>query len=161
MSEEIEKLLSQQVLKKPSEELDRSILAMLETVEESAPVMNFPWQKILTYVAAAMLFLSMGIHRYVTSSPSNDFHEIAQPLSYTPILQNKGRAHEPTLNVSTTNSLGSDVKGEVITLADGRLVQQVIRKTTILKTYYDKKTKVHIRVEEPHYQLFYVPVDVH
>ena len=161
MSEEMEKILSKQVLKQPSEKLDKSILAMLEVVEEAAPVIKFPWQKFFTYAAADMLFLSMGIHRYLTDSQSNDSHEIAQPLNYTSIPQNKGSIHEPTLNVSTTNNLGSDVRGEVITLDDGRLVQQVIRKTTILKTYYDKKTKVHIRLEEPHYQLFYVPVDVH
>ena len=157
MSEELEKLISAQTLKQPSKELDDKILALLNQPEEP-PVKAFPWSKVISYSAAALLFLSIGITEFIVKpSRVNEVsgsEEIQKQPNSEPL-----KVVSPTLKVSTTERNDNIMSGEVIELENGMLVKPMIREVIHRRTYYDKVKKVQVEVSEPRHEIFYVPVN--
>jgi len=152
MNEEVEQLLKEQPLKKPSQELDSRIFDMLEKASEPS-IYVFPWRKVITYAAAAMLFLAVGISEYLKRGAT-----VADTVVTLPEVKKGTTASpaSPTINVSTTQD--SFVRGRLIKLDDGRLVRPIIRRVIIRKRYFDKAKNVEVFVEEPHQEVFYVPL---
>ena len=161
MSEELEDIIKSLPLKEPSGSLDSRIEEILKQEpkaeaesEEIPEVKPFPWQKVVMYSVAALLFMSIGIAELVKRSGSSDAP--VEIVDNPPV--NDGKAVD-TFTVSTKQSEGKVLRGNVIELEDGTLVRPMIRQIIIRKTYFDKEKNVQVEVEEPQNEIYYIPLD--
>ena len=160
MSDELEEIIKSMPLKEPSSALDDRINAIfqqeqpVEEPQELPPVKAFPWQKVLTYAVAAMLFLSIGITELMRRSNNTtpDVNTITQNDK-----DDNSKAVE-TLKVSTSRSQGNIALGEPIEHDNGKYVKPVMKRVIIKKTHFDKEKNMHIEVEVPNLEIIFVPM---
>jgi hypothetical protein len=151
MSDEFENFLMNQKLAKPSNSLDDRILDLLDPAPKK--MKSFPWQKVLTYSAAAGLFLAIGVSELLKQYASDTNSAPVKSVDKT-----NSSAVNDVIRVNTTESKGDFATGEIFEVEDGKFVKPVIRRVLIKKSWFDEDQQLRIESEEPHHELFYVPV---
>jgi hypothetical protein len=162
VSDEIEDFIKDLALKEPSSSLDDKIFNILEkdssAKEELQLVPKRSWSKILTYAAAAILFLSVGIAEvYRNLTPENATTSLVDSTLGETDENNKAST---TTLISTSEDSGDVSSGQIIELEGGILVKPVIRRVIISRTYFDKEKNIQIEVKEPKNEIYYVPLEV-
>jgi hypothetical protein len=115
------------------------------------------WSKIITYAAAAILFLSVAIAEVYRNSASQK-KEVSS-IEPAPKGVEDNKVNTTTL-ISTSEDSGAISSGQIIELKGGLLVRPVIRRVIISRTYFDKEKNIQIEVKEPKNEIYYVPLEV-
>lgn len=161
MSDEVEDFIKDLALKEPSSALDDKIFKLLEEESSSEPPLQLlpkrSWSKIITYAAAAMLFLSVAIAEFYKNSASQK-KEVGS-VEPAPKGVEDNKVNTTTL-ISTSEDSGDVASGQIIELEGGLLVRPVIRRVIISRTYFDKEKNIQIEVKEPKNEIYYVPLEV-
>ena len=158
MSNELEDLIKSLPVKEPSEQLDLKIENIIkkqsvDQTDSANAVKLFPWRKVVMYGVAALLFLSIGVAELYKRAKSS----IPEITEKDKSVDSDSEAVD-SLTVSTSQSTGNLLKGDIIELDDGTLVRPVIRQVIIRKTYFDKEKNVEVEIKEPRNEIYYIPL---
>lgn len=86
MSEDFEEYVRSQSLKKPSADLDDRVMALFDQKQALPEVKSFPWQKVVTYAVAAMLFLAIGVTEFIERSKLSSSPALVEDESSVPAV---------------------------------------------------------------------------
>ena len=152
--EDLEALIRQQKLKESSDELDQRTAALFKSNSSSPAVLeldNHTGKQRHYYlaIAAAVLFslISAGlVYTFMTDDKPVD------------VVNHEPSKTKHFMEATHLDESEQIIRGEIITLNNGKLLRPILRTVYQKKQFIDKVSGLQMEIQQPIHEIYYIPI---